>query len=243
MRLIYSILCFLALSPSISAQDTKPQSRLASTMKEIENKTVIGQVIDDEGEPLVGATVMLKGTDQGVATDADGQFSILVVGKNPILQFSYIGMKPTEMAVGGGGKFLRVKMSRAENMMDEIVVTGYQNIKRESATGAYQILKAEDLDRRSVTNLSDKLEGSMPGLVKNTKSDSKDEDAFTVRGVGTFQAATQPLVVVDGLPIEGGMSTINPYDIENITLLKDAAAASIYGARAANGVLVITTKR
>ena len=243
MRLIYFLLCFLALSPCASGQTKKSSGSLTETLKEIDSKTVVGQVFDEDGEPLAGVTVMLKGTDHGVATDMDGQFSILISGKNPELIFSYIGMKTTTFPIQEGGKFLRIVMTRSDNMMDEVVVTGYQNIKRENATGSYQILSSEDLDRRSVTNLSDKLEGSMPGLVKNTKSDSKDEDAFTVRGVGTFQAATKPLVVVDGLPIEGGMSTINPYDIENITLLKDAAAASIYGARAANGVLVITTKR
>lgn len=246
MRLIYSILCFLALSPCVSAQDKKPQSRLASTMKEIENKTVMGQVLDDEGEPLAGATVLLKGTDQGVATDADGQFSLLVVGKHPVLQISYIGMKPVELPVEKGGQFLRVKMTRAENMMDEIVVTGYQNIKRESATGSYQIVSAEDMDKRYTGDIASNLEGKIPGLVRYEKTAGavqNPEDAIVIRGIGTFEAKSTPLIVVDGLPIEGGMNTVNPYDVENITVLKDAAAASIYGARAANGVIVITTKQ
>ncbi|MDE5960661.1 MAG: TonB-dependent receptor plug domain-containing protein, partial [Duncaniella sp.] len=126
---------------------------------------------------------------------------------------------------------------------NEVVVTGYQNIKRESATGSYQVLTSDDLDKRSTTDLASRLEGAVPGLVMDPKKNSTDEDAFTIRGVGTFQAKSSPLIVVDGLPIEGGISTVNPYDIENITVLKDAAAASIYGARASNGVIVITTKQ
>ena len=233
----------LALSPCVSAQDNKS---LASTMKEIDKKNVVGQVFDEDNEPLPGATVMLKGTDQGVATDIDGQFTILVSGKNPIIEITYIGMKPVTLPIVNGSKFLRVKMQRAENMMSEIVVTGYQNIKRESATGAYQILSAEEMDKRYTGDIASNLEGRIPGLVRYEKtagSVSNPEDAIVIRGMGTFEAKSTPLVVVDGLPIEGGMNTVNPYDVENITVLKDAAAASIYGARAANGVIVITTKQ
>ena len=102
---------------------------------------------------------------------------------------------------------------------------------------------AKDLDNRSTIDLTSRLEGTIPGLVVDPKNKDRGEDAFTIRGVGTFRAKSSPLIVVDGLPIEGGISTVNPYDIENITVLKDAAAASIYGARASNGVIVITTKQ
>ncbi|MDE6395310.1 MAG: TonB-dependent receptor plug domain-containing protein, partial [Duncaniella sp.] len=233
----------LALSPCASAQNNKS---LASTMKQIDNKTVVGQVFDEDDEPLAGATVMLRGTDNGVATDMDGQFSILVSGKDPVLDITYIGMKPVSLPIVSGSKFLRVKMQRAENMMSEIVVTGYQNIKRESATGAYQILSAEEMDKRYTGDIASNLEGRIPGLVRYEKTAgavANPEDAIIIRGMGTFEAKSTPLVVVDGLPIEGGMNTVNPYDVENITVLKDAAAASIYGARAANGVIVITTKQ
>lgn len=130
----------------------------------------MGQVFDEDGEPLAGVTVMLKDTDHGVATDMDGQFSILITGKNPVLTFSYIGMKTVSLPVGDGGTFLRVVMTRADNMMDEVVVTGYQNIKRENATGSYQILSAEDLDKRYTGDIASNLEGKIPGLVRYEKT-------------------------------------------------------------------------
>lgn len=123
-------------------------------------------------------------------------------------------------------------------MMDEVVVTGYQTIKRESATGSYQTISAEDINKRFTGDIASNLEGKVPGLV----GAEKGEDKIVIRGLGSFQAQNSPLIVVDGLPIEGGLETVNPYDIENITVLKDAAASAIYGARASAGVIVITTK-
>lgn len=243
----YQYFCLLLAtclaSPAVAQTTGDKEASVANIMNSIQQKTLTGTILDENHEPLPGASVRIKGTDNGVATDVDGNFSIIPGVKNPVIEITYIGMKPVEMALGDDFKYLRIVMQPAVNMMNDVVVTGYQNIKRESATGSYQILSADDLDKRSVTDLSSNLEGKIPGLVKNMKSSSNDEDAFTIRGTGSFQARTAPLVVVDGLPIEGGMSTVNPYDVENITVLKDAAAASIYGARASNGVIVITTKQ
>ena len=120
----------------------------------------------------------------------------------------------------------------------------YQNIKKENATGSYQVIDAEDLERRYSTDVISSLEGMLPGLVSyNTGLNDDPESNIMIRGVSTFTDRTKPLVVVDGLPIEGSIETVNPYDIESITVLKDAAAASIYGARASNGVIVVTTKK
>ena len=140
---------------------------------------------------------------------------------------------------------LDITLQPVENMMDEVVVTGYQNIKRENATGSYQKLTAADLEKRHASDLVSNLEGSIPGLVRTRSYNGvkEGEDQLLIRGAGTFNASTAPLVVVDGLPIEGGMNSVNPYDVENVTVLKDASAAAIYGARAANGVIVITTKQ
>lgn len=244
MRYFLVILLTLTLSFAVDAQGKKSEEKLVDKIHDMNDRTISGEVVDESGEPLAGATVMLKGTDIGVATNLDGQFSIMVSGKRPVLEIAYIGMKPETVSFDYHTmKYLFIKMKRADNMMDEVVVTGYQNIKRESATGSYQVLTTEDLDKRSTSDLASRLEGAVPGLVMDPKKGSTDEDAFTIRGVGTFQAKSSPLIVVDGLPIEGGISTVNPYDIENITVLKDAAAASIYGARASNGVIVITTKQ
>ena len=201
---------------------------------------IAGQVVDDNDEPLAGATVAVPGSKIAVATDADGQFSVLVEGKDPHIEVTYVGMKPVNMKIDPSQKFYLIKMDLDPTLMNEVVVTGYQNLKRENATGAYQTVSAADIDRSFTGKVTDRLEGKVPGLVTYNNGDGQK---MTIRGLGSFQANTQPLIVVDGLPIEGGIETVNAYDIENITVLKDAAAASIYGARAANGVIVITTKR
>lgn len=242
--LLYLLSGSVVLVSSVAADaQVKKDNNVTAAIEKIEKKTITGTVLDEEGEPLVGATVMIEGSKTGTSTDIDGNFSLMSAKQNPELVISYVGMKTARIRVEKGGSYVRVRLQTAPNMMNEVVVTGYQNIKRESATGSYQVLTSDDLDKRSTTDLASRLEGAVPGLVMDPKKGSTDEDAFTIRGVGTFQAKSSPLIVVDGLPIEGGISTVNPYDIENITVLKDAAAASIYGARASNGVIVITTKQ
>lgn len=209
-----------------------------STMSKIADKNIIGTVRDNDGEPLVGATIMIEGTNQGVMTDIDGNFSILSNKKNPVLLITYVGMKPIKIEVPKDYHVLEVTMNPQTNLMEEVVVTGYQNIKRESATGSYQTITSDDINKRFTGDLASNLEGKVPGLV----GAEKGEHEMVIRGLGSFSAQNSPLIVVDGLPIEGGLETVNPYDIENITVLKDAAASAIYGARASSGVIVITTK-
>ena len=219
-------------------------SSVTEMVKNIEKKNVVGGVVDENDQPLVGASVVIEGTTRGTVTDADGNFTILVSGKNPVLVFSYLGMESKSVTVTDEAKFVRVKLTPQENMMSEVVVTGYQNFKRENATGAYQVLSAKDMDKRYTGDIKSNLEGKIPGMVVDSKQSG--EAAITIRGISTFSNNSnvyKPLVVVDGLPIEGGLESVNPYDIENITVLKDAAAVSIYGARATNGVIVITSKR
>ncbi|MBR1401843.1 MAG: SusC/RagA family TonB-linked outer membrane protein [Prevotella sp.] len=207
-------------------------------------KNVSGMITDENEEPLPGVTVMLKGTNTGVSTDLDGQFTILTEGKEPVLEITYVGMKPKTVRVSPKEPFLYVKMEADENILDEVLVTGYQNIKRENATGSYQLISSKKLDERHTGTIVENLEGQIPGLMSyNNGMNGGGENALTIRGISSFQARTNPLVVVDGLPIEGSIETVNPYNIENITVLKDASAAAIYGARASNGVIVITTKR
>ena len=213
--------------------------------RETFKKVVNGRVSDESGEPLPGVNVRIKDTHIGVATGVDGEFSIPVTGDHPMLVFSFIGMQDKEVQITGETQNpVLVEMRSDVAMMDEVIVTGYQNIKRENATGSYQLITAKDIDDRYTTDVVSNLEGKIPGLVSysNGKNGS-GEDALTIRGVGSFQARTSPLVVVDGLPIEGSIETVNRYDIESITVLKDASAAAVYGARASNGVIVITTKR
>lgn len=222
---------------------TKNTPSVSASMDKISQNTVSGTVLDENGDPLPGATVMIEGTSDGTSTDMDGNFTLLCNKPNATLVFSYVGMKTKHSKIEKDYGYIRITMETVPNMMEEVVVTGYQNIKRENATGSYQIIRAEDMDKRYTGDITSNLEGRVPGVVYDPKSNSKDENAITIRGKSTFSAKESPLIVVDGLPIEGGMNTVNPYDIENITVLKDAAAASIYGARASNGVIVITSKK
>lgn len=208
-------------------------------------KTISGVVTNADDVPLVGVSVTQEGTTNGTTTDIDGQFSLIIEGKDPRITFSYVGMETQTLRVNTlKNNFAVVKLESGSTLMDEVVVTGYQNLKRENATGAYQIVSSAELDSRYTGDVVSRLEGMVPGLVSYDNGSGKSgEQAITIRGVGSFQARTNPLVVVDGLPIEGSIESVNPYDIENITVLKDASAAAIYGARASNGVIVIKTKR
>ena len=242
--ILYLLTVSLTFSiPMTADAQAKNTPSVSASMDKISQKTLSGTVLDENGEPLPGATVMIEGTQDGTSTDMDGNFTLLCHKPNATLVFSYVGMKTKQLKVEKDYNYIRVIMESVPNMMEEVVVTGYQNIKRENATGSYQIIRAEDMDKRYTGDLTSNLEGRVPGVVYDPKSNTKDENAITIRGKSTFTAKESPLIVVDGLPIEGGMNTVNPYDIENITVLKDAAAASIYGARASNGVIVITSKK
>ena len=217
----------------------------ASKERPFFKKLISGIVRDENDENLIGVTVRQKGTNNGIITDLDGNFVLMVEGKNPVLEFSYVGMKTKAIEITPRTeKYIMVRMEADQNILDEVLVTGYQNIKRENATGAYQLIGSEEFNSRHTADIVSRLEGQIPGLtVYNNGKNDGGEDAMTIRGVSSFQAKTSPLIVVDGLPIEGSIETVNPYDVENITVLKDASAAAIYGARASNGVIVITTKR
>ncbi|MCM1050887.1 MAG: SusC/RagA family TonB-linked outer membrane protein [Paenibacillus sp.] len=210
----------------------------ADRSTKIINGKVSGRIVDSEGEPLAGASVMLKGTQHGVSADIDGHFSIMVNQSDPELEVTYVGMYPRTIRITHDDIHhpVTVKMTTNASTMEEVVVTGYQNIKRENATGAFQQISAKDLDTRSVASLTSNLEGKVAGMVVYN-------DQIQIRGIGTLNANTSPLIVVDGLPIEGSLNDINPFEVKNIYVLKDAAAAAIYGARASNGVIVVTTKK
>ncbi len=198
--------------------------------------TVTGRVTDTGGNPLVGVTVVVQGTAHGVATDADGQFTLRFPQRDgAILRFSFVGMLNVDIPYTGQTE-LTVRMENAASDIDEVVVTGYQTIAREKVTGATTTVTADDLSSRHTTNVLDNLEGRIAGLVNYGGK-------LTIRGTSSLFAETKPLLVIDGLPVEGDLEDLNPYDIESITVLKDAAAAAIYGARASNGIIVIATKK
>ncbi len=214
-----------------------------------------GMVRDDEGEPLPGAIVRVKDGSAQVITDADGHYVISVPTTACQVEYSYLGMlsHTADFPQGTADQKQNVKLV-SDNHLSEVVVTGYQTISKERATGSYTIINSKDIESRHAASLSQALEGLVAGMQGN--DDGRGGKAFTIRGVSTMNADTQPLIVIDGFPIMdnpshgakdnpnlNALERINTDDIESITFLKDAAAASIWGARSANGVIVITTKK
>lgn len=216
-----------------------PTSKSTSKSKERE---VSGVVLDEYGEPLLGATVSVPGSPFGTVTGADGRFNLPLPSNINEVTVSYIGMNSQRVSVKNGAP-LNVHMSADVSMLNDVVVTGYQTISKERSTGSFAKVTAKDLETKRMNNLTSVLEGEVAGY-----NDGK------IRGLSTMYGETSPLYVIDGFPVEnqvmdyqGTVTTelpdLNMDDIQDITVLKDAAAASIYGARAANGVIVITTKK
>lgn len=194
---------------------------------------VKGIVYDNEGYPVPGASVTIKGEPIGVATNIDGEFQ-LTAPEGSKLIVAYIGMNPYETTVTGKSDY-KVTLNPSSSLLDEVIVTGYQEVKKEKMTGSTVTLKADKLEERYTANLLNNLEGHVAGL-------STYGGKPIIRGSGTLYGNSAPLLVVDGLPVEGDIEDLNPYDIESVNVLKDAASAAIYGARAANGIIVVTTK-
>lgn len=208
------------------------------------NTEVRGLVVDEKWMPLPGATVKIKGTNRFTKTDTNGEFFFSGVNEDALLLISYIGYALKEVhAAKNLGKIVLVL---SEGKLDEVQVsanTGYQILPKERATGSFDVISAKQIKNKIQTNVLERLEGLAPGLMMINGKDNGSDDGLTIRGVSTLFGTKRPLIVVDNFPVEGDISTINPNDVESITVLKDAAAASIWGARAANGVIVITTKR
>lgn len=199
--------------------------------------TITGIVSDDQGLSLPGATVRINGQDKGTITDIDGKYSIKV-SEGDILLYSYVGMKPTRVTVKNN-KPINASLSQNTEDLGEVVVTGYQTISKERATGSYNILKKDQLEKPAA-NIASRLIGTTSGVQATV--DANGDPKFEIRGLSSLGSNAAPLVVVDGFAVDGDFNSINPNDVESITILKDAAAASIWGARSANGVIVVTTK-
>lgn len=201
-----------------------------------EKRLIKGTVRDDKGVTLPGVTVLVKGTLTGVATDISGQFELKCDPDSTIvLVFSFVGMKNKEVVMGQQQQEVNVVLEPEAENLDEVIVTGYQKISRERATGSFSVVTTKDYKGKMETDIMSRIEGLVTGLVNYNKQ-------VSIRGVSTVYGNRNPLYVVDGVPYEGKIEAINPADVENISVLKDATAASIYGARAANGVIVITTR-
>ena len=201
---------------------------------------VKGQVVDETGEPLVGATVKVKDTATGSITDFDGNFQ-LDVKSNATLVVSYLGYKSREIAVRGRAILDPIKLESDNNVLEQVVVVGYGTQKKADLTGSVSIVNAEEMKKVSNSNISTMLEGKVAGVQITSDGQPGAYPSVRIRGIGSF-GSTAPLYVIDGVPMGTTIRDFSPNDIETIQVLKDAAAGAIYGSRAANGVIIITTK-
>ena len=212
------------------------------TMASVTQQTVkvTGQVVDQDGEPLIGATVKVKGAQMGAVTDFDGNFQ-LNAPSNATLVLSYVGYKDLEVQVKGRASLGVVKMESDSQMLEQVVVVGYGVQKKADLTGSVSIVNADELKRVSNSNISTMLEGKVAGVQITSDGQPGADPAVRIRGIGSF-GSTAPLYVVDGVPMGTTIRDFSPNDIATIQVLKDASAGAIYGSRAANGVVIITTK-
>ena len=208
-----------------------------------QGKAVTGKIIDSTGEPVIGASVLVKGTSNGVISDIDGNFSLQGVANDAILQISFVGYKSQEISVAGKSK-IDVTLVEDTEMLDEVVVVGYGVQKKSDVTGALASVSSEELNTKPVSNAFEALQGKAAGVDITSSQRPGELGDIRIRGNRSLNASNSPLYVVDGVPLNsGGIETINPRDIESIDILKDASSTAIYGSRGANGVILITTKR
>ena len=228
------------LSYAVYAEDG-----VSNTMVQVvtQTKTVKGTIIDESGEPLIGVSIVVKGTSTGTITDFNGNFSIDLPAGRKELVISYIGYKEQTVTVTGNGP-VNVKMVSDTQALDEVVVVGYGTMKRKEMTSAISHIGAKDLNQISSLDASMLLQGKVSSVsVSNTAlADPNNQGSIQIRGVSSRNAGLGPLIVVDGVP-GGDMTNINPADIESIDVLKDGAASAIYGTRGSNGVILINLKK
>ena len=207
-----------------------------------QNKQVSGTVTGPDGSPVVGATVVVEGTTVGTSTDLQGRYT-LAAPVNGTLVVSFIGYDDAKLAINGKTT-VNVVLKEASKSIDEVIVVAFGEAKKDAFTGSAKVVSADDLSKTQATNVTEALVGKVAGMQMSSASGrAGSEQSITIRGTGSAYAGTSPLWVVDGMPYEGDINNINPSDIESITVQKDAASNALYGARGANGVIMVTTKR
>ena len=227
-KLFLLLLTVLSISLCVSAQ----------------TRTVKGVVVyAGDQEPLPGATILPVGGGNGVATDIDGKFTLEVPAKVTKLNVSYVGMVEQQVAITSGE--MRIEMTNSENNLDEVMVVAYGTAKKSTYTGSAAVVKADDINKVQTSNAVNALNGKVSGVQLNNASGQPGSNSPTIRirGISSINAGNAPLYIVDGAPYDGDLNNISSQDIESMTVLKDAASNALYGARGANGVIVITTKK
>jgi TonB-linked SusC/RagA family outer membrane protein len=224
---LFLLLCALLMAVVVSAQ----------------TRMVQGTVVQaGDHEPIIGATVVAVGTTIGTVTDIDGKFRLQVPQNVHKIKVSYVGFETQEVSAHGSN--LLIKLVSSSQALDEVMVVAYGTSKKSAFTGSASVVSADELSDRLVTDVATALAGSVSGVqLQSTTGQPGTEPTVIIRGVGSINASSNPLYVVDGVPYDGGLSSINPSDVESITVLKDAASAALYGARGANGVILVTTKK
>jgi TonB-linked SusC/RagA family outer membrane protein len=227
------------ISPKVATTPIGENISLAAPPTDVK-----GKVTDEAGGPLPGVSVRVKGSSQGVSTGTDGSYALHITAEGPqVLVFSYLGMVPQEVPVNGNGTF-NVVMKMSVEQQTEVVVVGYGTQKRSDVTGAVASVPKERLQNLPVTNVLQSIQGTTPGVnIVSNSSKPGSSPAFYLRGLKSISASNAPLIVLDGIPFSGSYNDINPNDIAAIDMLKDVSASAIYGARGANGVIMITTKK
>jgi len=208
-----------------------------------QNKTITGSVVDAKGEPIIGASVLVKGTSNGTITDLDGNFSLRNVSNNATLQVSYIGYIAHSVPVAGKTS-VKVILEENSQVLEEVVVVGYGTAKKSDVTGAMSRLTSKTIQERPVQNALQAMQGKVSGVDITSNNRPGELGDIRIRGNRSINSGNDPLYVVDGIPLTAGsMADINPNDIESMEILKDASSTAIYGSRGANGVVLISTKK
>ena len=208
-----------------------------------QTKTITGTIVDNTKEPLIGVNIVVKGTSTGTVTDIDGKFSLPITETNAVLVISYIGYKSQEIKVGNQSS-LNVTLEAETLGLEEIVVVGYGTVKKKDLTGSVSSVNSETISKSPVTSATQAIQGRLPGVfISNSTTKPGENASVVIRGKRSISGSSDPLYIVDGIPVVGGINEISPSDIETIDILKDASATAIYGARGSNGVILITTKR
>ena len=211
-------------------------------MANAQTTKVTGTVISaEDNEPIIGASIVVKGTTIGTVTDFNGAFSLDVPSSAKTLVVSFVGMKAQEIGVKPK---VNVVLEGDNQMLDEVMIVAYGTAKKSAFTGSAATIKSEKITSRQTSNVTNALSGQVAGVQTTSNSGQPGKDAeVRIRGIGSISASNKPLYVVDGVPYDGEISAISTSDIESMTVLKDAASNALYGARGANGVILITTKK
>ena len=231
-----------ATTPPVSPSQAKAIANSLQSQQNNGKFKITGNVADNNGEPIIGASVVVSGTKNGTVTDIDGNFTLVSNSETPTLNISYVGFDTQNIKVRPG-QTVKVTLKENAQSLEELVVVGYGSQKKVNVIGSIATVDSKSLEARSASDVSNMLTGQMSGVTITQTSGNPGQDGGTirVRGVGSFGATPSPLVLVDGMP--GSLSDITPDEIDNISVLKDASSAAIYGSRAANGVVLVTTKR